>query len=239
MNRPGVMPLRILVDGLVHRSGMSFKATAPLPEFSIGRGVIFTSEGNEFLVAGWGDPPDELWVFMRNVDGTGNPDWRSTRKAGDDEIRDPYYREMLDEAARRSRIYLASRYSRREELCQVREALRELGWIVTPRWLNGDHQISDEEMSSEERRAAKAHFAAEDWEDLASSAITVSFTEEPRSSSSRGGRHVEYGAALAMGQRCIVVGPAENVFHLLPSVELYSGLDAAILALTPKVYSDK
>lgn len=38
---------------------------------------------------------------------------------------------------------------------------------------------------------------------------------------SRGGRHVEFGMALALAKRCIVIGPRENVFHLLPQVEQY------------------
>lgn len=38
---------------------------------------------------------------------------------------------------------------------------------------------------------------------------------------SRGGRHVEFGMALALGKRVIVVGPRENVFHLLPEVEVH------------------
>lgn len=234
LNRPGELPIKKIVTGLKHRSGVVFDVTAPLSEFSLGRGVLFGYEGNEFLVVPWGEKDSELWVFMRNADGTGNPDWRSYRKVGDDEIRDPYYLEMIEEADRRSRVYLAARYSRREELCNVREELSKLGYSITSRWLNGDHQISDEEMSDEARRAAKAHFAAEDWEDLRRAAITVSFTEEPRSCNSRGGRHVEFGAALAMGQRCIVVGPAENVFHLLPGVEIFGELSEALLTLAGK-----
>jgi len=41
------------------------------------------------------------------------------------------------------KIYLASRYSRREELCGYRTQLESMGVEVTSRWLNGAHQISD------------------------------------------------------------------------------------------------
>ena len=48
-------------------------------------------------------------------------------------------------------------------------------------------------------------------------------TEPPREpSSSRGGRHVEFGIALARSKRLIVVGHRENVFHWLHMVEFYS-----------------
>ena len=39
--------------------------------------------------------------------------------------------------------------------------------------------------------------------------------------STRGGRHAEFGIALALGKRVIVIGPRENVFHALPAVERY------------------
>jgi len=44
----------------------------------------------------------------------------------------------------------------------------------------------------------------------------ITFTETPRSSNSRGGRHVEFGIALGMRKRAVVIGPRENVFHCLP-----------------------
>jgi hypothetical protein len=49
--------------------------------------------------------------------------------------------------------------------------------------------------------------------------VVINFTEPPRSKANRGGRHVEYGIALAKGLRVIVVGYRENIFHWLPMVE--------------------
>lgn len=48
---------------------------------------------------------------------------------------------------------------------------------------------------------------------------------------SRGGRHVEYGIALALEKAVIVVGPQENIFHLLPQVEHYPDWPAYLEAL--------
>lgn len=59
----------------------------------------------------------------------------------------------------------------------------------------------------------------------------ISFTEPPRSGASRGGRHVEYGIALARGVRVIVVGFRENIFHWLPQVEFHQDFSTVILAL--------
>jgi hypothetical protein len=101
---------------------------------------------------------------------------------------------------------------------KVRADLEALGHSVTSRWINGGHQISDDGLSVE----GKAAFATEDLSDLVASDTVISFTEAPRSTSSRGGRHVEFGIALSSDRRVIVVGPRENVFHCLPNVEWYA-----------------
>lgn len=120
-------------------------------------------------------------------------------------------------------VYLAARYSRRQELCQYREDLLfagfpEFAYEVTTRWLNTANELIRDNLAVPELSRA----AREDWEDVISSDIVISFTEQPRSSSGKGGRHVEFGAAMALGKRCIVVGPRENVFHCLPGVEVYA-----------------
>lgn len=130
------------------------------------------------------------------------------------------------------RVYLAARYSRREELCAYREYLRARGIEVTSRWLDGNHQISDDGLSAEAKAAERRRLACEDWEDLRCADTTISFTETPRGTNSRGGRHVEFGAALALGQTVIVIGPRENVFHCLPQVEVYESWEAFLAAYT-------
>jgi hypothetical protein len=42
-----------------------------------------------------------------------------------------------------SRVYLAARYSRREELCRYADDLRAIGHTITSRWLDGNHQVDD------------------------------------------------------------------------------------------------
>jgi hypothetical protein len=120
------------------------------------------------------------------------------------------------------RIYLAARYSRRRELCGYADQLRRLGHEVTSRWLDGHHELLDREgLSTEAEAADRARFAAEDWADVMRADWCISFTEVPRSGNGRGGRHVEFGAALAAGKRAVIVGPRENVFHCLPAVRWY------------------
>ena len=99
------------------------------------------------------------------------------------------------------KIYLAARYSRIDELNRYANDLRAMGHIITSRWLQGAHQIGDDGLSEEASRAERERFAMEDWADLMAADCCISFTEPPRSSNSRGGRHVEFGAAVAAGNR--------------------------------------
>ncbi len=145
------------------------------------------------------------------------------------------------------RIYLASRYSRREELCVYRVALNQLGFDVQARWLDGNHQLDNSGKPigeqgealvegngdlTEKNAVLRAKFALDDYEDVIGADAQVNFTEAPRSSANRGGRHVEFGIALALKKPVIVVGHRENIFHCLPQVQFAENFDAAILALT-------
>jgi hypothetical protein len=132
------------------------------------------------------------------------------------------------------RLYLAARYSRRLELCAYRSQLADLGITVAGRWLDGAHQLSDKgvpiadtgealvEDGSDDRAAElRTKFALDDLSDVLSSDALVAFTETPRVSTSRGGRHVELGIALGSGIPVTIVGPRENIFCWLPEVIHY------------------
>lgn len=126
------------------------------------------------------------------------------------------------------KIYLAARYSRHKELQEYAKHLVSNGFFITSRWIFGNHQIDDKGLSLETKRSERERFASEDIKDLFDADICISFTEIPRSNNSRGGRHVEFGMAFALGKRCIVVGPRENVFHCLPEIEVYETFSMAI-----------
>ena len=133
-------------------------------------------------------------------------------------------------------IYLASRYKRREELCTYREELIKMGHNVEARWLNGSHQISDKGIPigdgaeamveatggiSPDGDKMRQKFAQDDIEDVCFADVVINFTESPRSEANRGGRHVEYGIALALRKRLIIIGHRENIFHYVPFAEFY------------------
>ncbi len=141
------------------------------------------------------------------------------------------------------RIYLAARYSRRLELCGYRDRLIAAGHDVRARWLDGEHQISNEgkpigengealvegdDGGSDDRSASlRRQFAYDDLSDVEQCDTLIAFTEAPRSGFSRGGRHVELGIAIGMDKRIIVVGHRENIFCWLDEVEFVETFEVA------------
>ena len=146
------------------------------------------------------------------------------------------------------KIYLASRYSRREELCGYRQQIEALGVRVTSRWLDGQHQISDsgtpigehgerlvegDDTANTSPEAAKLRerFANEDFADVMSAQLLIAFTEPPRSNASRGGRHVELGIALGQMKQVWVVGHRENIFCWMEDVRYFDTWETCLSKL--------
>ncbi|MCE5322120.1 hypothetical protein LLG46_02265 [bacterium] len=127
-------------------------------------------------------------------------------------------------------IYLTARYDRREELEVYAADLVRHGHIVTSRWIHGSHGEAFVDSLT------IARYALEDCEDLMAADIVVSFTELSDSGFSRGGRHVEFGLAVAFGKKLCVVGYRENIFHYLPDVVFFQNWSECLDSLTaPRV----
>lgn len=110
-------------------------------------------------------------------------------------------------------VYLAARYGRRKEMLALSQLLEAAGHRVTARWVHGLHDTAGG-MSDQDA-------ALEDLVDVELADAIIAFTETPGvEGRARGGRHVEFGWALARGKRLIVFGPRENVFHHHPRVEV-------------------
>jgi hypothetical protein len=137
-----------------------------------------------------------------------------------------------------------------------RTELEALGHTVQARWLNGGHQLSDRGIPIGENGEAlvegdgdestnvqaglrsaelRTKFAIDDWEDVNAAELVISFTEPPRAKANRGGRHVEFGIALANEAGVIVVGHRENIFHWLPQVKFFATWAEAVAALPAQV----
>src|SRR5688572_17944517 len=98
---------------------------------------------------------------------------------------------------RKERYYLAASYSRRLEMQAAAATIRAAGAFVTSTWHDGHHErrgSSDFDQDPSEM----ALWAKEDVYDLERANVLLSFTEPEQSHRrKRGGRHVEFGMALA------------------------------------------
>jgi hypothetical protein len=120
------------------------------------------------------------------------------------------------------RIYLAARYSRNAEMRGVRDVLQALGYEVTSRWIDQHGGNLLESIVAGQLNAepeACSQYADVDVDDLTRADTVISFTSAD--GGGKGGRHVEFGLALGLGRRLVIVGPRENVFHTLPQIEWY------------------
>ena len=102
-----------------------------------------------------------------------------------------------------------------------RAELLSIGDTVTSRWLD-----------FRKMRSWSFGIARQDCEDLIAADAVVTFTEIPNTILATGGRHVEFGLALAQGKRVIIVGPRENVFHyLLPGSQIFATWNKAFATI--------
>lgn len=95
-----------------------------------------------------------------------------------------------------------------------------MGHAVTSRWLDQE-STTPYGWGREEIQAgtfAVQEQARRDIEDLGAAHAVFSFTDGDLA---RGGRHVEFGIAIALGKRLWVIGPREHLFHTLGRVAWY------------------
>jgi hypothetical protein len=126
------------------------------------------------------------------------------------------------------RIYLAPRYSRREEMVRYKADLEALGHTVYGNWIEDPYPASEEYILA--HSAIAADLALDDLREIDKVDTLIAFTELPTSRPYRGGRHVEMGYALGRDKTIIVVGPRENVFHCL-GMSVYPDWLAALRAI--------
>ena len=130
------------------------------------------------------------------------------------------------------RIYLASRYSRKLEMREHAKQAERCGIRVGAEWLKEtaapDSELSDSTLEK------LATYAQQDWWDIGACDVFVFFAEPYDKQPNRGGRHVEFGIAAALGKKILVVGEPENVFHYLPGIdiEFFHTWESAFVYLT-------
>lgn len=114
------------------------------------------------------------------------------------------------------KLYLAAAFQRQAEIRGYRGALEAAGHEVTSRWLDND---APDSVTLGKPCGEWAEFARSDVDDVRNADVLVSFTSGELA---RGGRHVEYGLAVAWGLQRVIVGPVEHVFHMLPGAIVFT-----------------
>lgn len=114
-------------------------------------------------------------------------------------------------------IYLAARWSRREEVAGYAVALRAMAIKVTSRWLTDpEHRIAI--GTATDQQAFNAKLAGHDVDDVREAEALVYFAP----GGTRGGSHVEFGMALALKRRLYWIGEREHVFSWLDRVDVFA-----------------
>lgn len=127
------------------------------------------------------------------------------------------------------KVYMAARYSRKDEIAKYARLFRSQGIEVSSTWFDEPHtptvQLSDVS------EVLLREYATRDLAEIDIANAFIFFSESDQTWNRRGGRHVEFGYALASGKRILVIGPIENIFHHVRGVEHVDSLEMAIWKL--------
>lgn len=118
------------------------------------------------------------------------------------------------------KVYLAARFSDREQMAAIGDQLKSKGVEITARWIYGG-----------EEGLTRQEIAVLDLADVDACDTLLLFTLPRGTPVTGGGRHTEFGYALRGGKTCTVIGPREHVFCHAPNVNVYATLDEWIEAV--------
>lgn len=103
------------------------------------------------------------------------------------------------------KVYIAAPYPLRDKAATMMRVLELKGIEVTSRWLKAPDTMCDEH-------------ARKDLDDVAAADLLLAFNPDGWGEKGTGGRHVEFGYALALGKPILLVGERTNIFHHLSNV---------------------
>jgi len=134
------------------------------------------------------------------------------------------------------KIYLASRYSRREEMEVHARDLQDLGFEIASKWVWGAQDILANPQEAKQ-------MATQDRADVLRSDLVINFAEAKEVDYPRGSRHTEFGMAYQAGKVCYVVGrwgtELENIFHNLEGVVIFENWETIYAHLTQLIVFER
>jgi len=115
------------------------------------------------------------------------------------------------------RIYLAADSSCQAKMRELRNHLKLYDIHVTSRWLDVD---LEGDKGKTYTPTELQEWAIKDLDDVLGADLLVSYNPIEKQKQGTGGRHVEFGYAIAKGMPIIYCGEKlENIFHYLPHVK--------------------
>lgn len=120
------------------------------------------------------------------------------------------------------KIYLAAQFKEQALMREWRNKLTATGHTITSSWL-------DVNESTETTQAAIE--AVKDLREIKEAHCIISHTLKRGDLFTGGGRHIEYGYALALDKLMINVGGIESVFHEIPTVIRRNSIEEVIKLL--------
>jgi len=128
------------------------------------------------------------------------------------------------------RIYLAGPFSWQRRILEHGAELQNLGYTITADWLHQEQQFTRDDNSTVIAPGLHSHcqeLSERDIANIVDSDTLVVF--EPGIPLERNTRVAEFGVALGLGKRCIVIGPEEedkkdiisNIFVHLQNVDTF------------------
>lgn len=110
------------------------------------------------------------------------------------------------------KIYIASKFSRKDYFAGMIDSLADRGFEVTSSWLTEDKHDFEALRPTELRKIAER-----DIDDIANAEVVILDTVEELRQGAGGGREFEAGIGLRIHGEFWIVGPARNPFHFSAS----------------------
>jgi nucleoside 2-deoxyribosyltransferase len=127
------------------------------------------------------------------------------------------------------KVYVAARYGRKEEARKISTALESYGFHVVSTWTKEEYppSITLDELNPETLR----EIANKDIEEIRSCDALVLLSDGQKTGVPRGGKHVEFGIAMALRKKIYVLGEAENIFQYTESASVVQDFDILLARL--------
>lgn len=120
--------------------------------------------------------------------------------------------------------YLAAAFPRRAEIAHDAALLRREGLGIASTWHDAPHDLTPESDLTYQQRS---RLAQRDRDDLERAAVLALYGDPPGAYQGTGGKHVEFGYALALDLHIVIIGHRESVYACLPSVVFCETPEAA------------